>query len=59
VDEMREEVSRQKAALTGQVPEAIPMVPEELTREDVLSRASVQKAIASGQIPLGLDLETV
>ncbi|HEM3374341.1 TPA: type VII secretion protein EssC, partial [Streptococcus suis] len=59
VDQMREEVSRQKAAWTGQVPEAIPMVPEELTREDFLSRASVQKAIASGQIPLGLDLETV
>ncbi|MGQ7461729.1 FtsK/SpoIIIE domain-containing protein, partial [Streptococcus suis] len=59
VDRMREEVSRQKAAWTGQVPEAIPMVPEELTREDFLSRASVQKAIASGQIPLGLDLETV
>ncbi|UUM23203.1 type VII secretion protein EssC [Streptococcus suis] len=59
VDQMREEVSRQKTAWTGQVPEAIPMVPEELTREDFLSRASVQKAIASGQIPLGLDLETV
>ncbi|HEM3455537.1 TPA: hypothetical protein U1B06_001315, partial [Streptococcus suis] len=59
VDQMREEVSRQKAAWTGRVPEAIPMVPEELTREDFLSRASVQKAIASGQIPLGLDLETV
>ncbi|MGV3029858.1 FtsK/SpoIIIE domain-containing protein, partial [Streptococcus suis] len=59
VDRMREEVSRQKAAWSGQVPEAIPMVPEELTREDFLSRSSVQKAIASGQIPLGLDLETV
>lgn len=59
VDQMREEVGRQKAAWTGQVPEGIPMVPEELTREDFLSRASVQKAIASGQIPLGLDLETV
>ncbi|MGV3312315.1 type VII secretion protein EssC, partial [Streptococcus suis] len=59
VDRMREEVSRQKAAWSGQVPEAIPMVPEELTREDFLSRSSVQNAIASGQIPLGLDLETV
>ena len=59
LNNLRQEVASLQEAWTGQRPSAIPMVPEELTEADFYSRASVQAALQAGQIPLGLDIETV
>ena len=59
LNNLRQEVASLQEAWTGQRPNAIPMVPEELTEADFYSRASVQAAYDKGLVPLGLDMETV
>ena len=59
IDKLRTEALQLKEDWTGEVPSAIPMVPEELTEEYFFSLPSVQEAIKKGEIPLGLDLENV
>ena len=56
---IRDEVESLKTAWNGTLPSAIPMVPEELRPDYFYQVPSVQAALKAGQIPLGLDLETV
>ena len=59
INNLRTEVARIQEAWTGETPQAIPMVPEELTEKDFYSRADVLKLLSQEIIPLGLDIETV
>ena len=59
LNNLRQEVASLQEAWTGQLPSAIPMVPEELMVEEFLKLPSVQEAIENGQIPIGLELEMV
>lgn len=59
INNLRAEVARIQEAWTGETPQAIPMVPEELTEKDFYSRADVLKLLSQEIIPLGLDIETV
>lgn len=59
IDKLREEVQSLSNLWTGKRPDLIPMVPDELTIEDFLSRSSVQKTLQEGIMPLGLEFENV
>lgn len=59
INNLRTEVARIQEAWTGETPQAIPMVPEELTEKDFYSRTDVLKLLSQEIIPLGLDIETV
>lgn len=59
INNLRAEVARIQEAWTGETPQAIPMVPEELTEKDFYSRTDVLKLLSQEIIPLGLDIETV
>ena len=59
IEKLRNESIERNKQWTGLRPSAIPMVPEELTEEYFYNLPSVLEALDKGQIPLGLDIETV
>ncbi|KXT83688.1 FtsK/SpoIIIE family protein, putative secretion system component EssC/YukA [Streptococcus sp. DD11] len=59
LNNLRQEVASLQEAWTGETPQAIPMVPEELTNENFYNRPSIQAVYEGGLVPLGLDMETV
>ncbi|KXT71335.1 FtsK/SpoIIIE family protein, putative secretion system component EssC/YukA [Streptococcus cristatus] len=59
INNLRNRVQELNEAWTGETPQAIPMVPEELTQYDFYNRKTVKEAYDKGLLPLGLDMETV
>ena len=59
IQAIQEEAEDMDAAWSGDRPKAIPIVPEKLTMEDFMAKASVQEAIENGELPLGLDVMRV
>ncbi|MGT2666617.1 type VII secretion protein EssC [Streptococcus rifensis] len=59
LENLRQTIERLSETYKGKRPEGIPMVPNELTSGDFYGRSGVQEAIVSGEVPLGLDVETV
>uniref|UniRef100_UPI00036FE656 FtsK/SpoIIIE domain-containing protein n=1 Tax=Streptococcus caballi TaxID=439220 RepID=UPI00036FE656 len=59
IQAIQEEAEDMDAAWSGDRPKAIPIVPEKLTMEDFMAKASVQEAIGNGELPLGLDVMRV
>ena len=59
IQAIKEEVQLMDESWTGNRPNPIPMMPEELTQSFFLSQPSVQQAIQQGAIPIGLDYEDV
>ena len=59
INNLRTEVARIREAWTGETPQAIPMVPEELTVTEFANISSVKKAVENAQIPIGLEIEKV
>ena len=59
VEGLQEEALALSTLWQGERPTVIPMVPDELTTDNFYGHSSVQDAISQGEVPLGLDLETV
>ncbi len=59
VDAIQAEAADMDARWTGARPEPIPVIPDRLTRDDLLARQEIPGLLAHRVIPVGLDLETV
>ncbi|CYW16439.1 FtsK/SpoIIIE family protein [Streptococcus suis] len=59
VQAVQDEAKTMAASWTGRRPEGIPVMPESLTFEEFAGLASVQEAVAGGELPIGLDFENV
>ncbi|WP_245335167.1 FtsK/SpoIIIE domain-containing protein, partial [Streptococcus oricebi] len=59
VENLRTEAQTMREAWQVSRPSAIPMVPEELEASAFYQMPAVKEAYAAGQLPLGLDMETV
>ena len=59
IQAIQEEAQDMDDAWSGDRPKAIPIVPEKLSMEDFMAKASVQEAIENGELPLGLDVMRV
>nr|WP_244230729.1 type VII secretion protein EssC [Streptococcus suis] len=59
VQAVQDEAKSMAASWTGRRPEGIPVMPESLTFEEFAGLASVQEAVAGGELPIGLDFENV
>lgn len=55
---IQEEAKAMRAEWRGNLPQPIPMVPEEFTFEEFFKRADVQTALDDNILPFGLDLDT-
>ncbi|NQH64965.1 type VII secretion protein EssC [Streptococcus suis] len=59
VQAVQDEAKSMAASWTGRRPEGIPVMPESLSFEEFAGLASVQEAVAGGELPIGLDFENV
>ncbi|HHW4957959.1 TPA: FtsK/SpoIIIE domain-containing protein, partial [Streptococcus suis] len=59
VQAVQDEAKTMAASWTGALPEGIPVMPESLSFEEFAGLASVQEAVAGGELPIGLDFENV
>ncbi|HEL1633269.1 TPA: type VII secretion protein EssC [Streptococcus suis] len=59
VQAVQDEAKSMAASWTGRRPEGIPVMPESLSFEEFAGLASVQEAVAGGELPIGLDFEDV
>ncbi|HEL2072784.1 TPA: type VII secretion protein EssC, partial [Streptococcus suis] len=59
VQAVQDEAKNMAASWTGRRPEGIPVMPESLSFEEFAGLASVQEAVAGGELPIGLDFENV
>ena len=59
LNNLRQEVASLQEAWTGQRPSAIPMVPEELSKEAFYRSYGIQELLQQEVIPMGLDMENV
>ncbi|HEM4030761.1 TPA: type VII secretion protein EssC, partial [Streptococcus suis] len=59
VQAVQDEAKTMAASWTGALPEGIPVMPESLSFEEFSGLASVQEAVAGGELPIGLDFENV
>lgn len=59
VNHLQEEVAQMNEDWTGERPEPIPMMKDQLTVDEFFNRKDVQQALATGKLPLGLDYEEV
>lgn len=53
---LQEEAEEMSAIWTGGRPNRIPVVPEKVSLEDFMAKASVQEAIKAKEFPIGLDM---
>nr|WP_183121190.1 type VII secretion protein EssC [Streptococcus iniae] len=59
ISNIQTESDAMNEAWTGPRPKAIPIVPEELTYEDFMAKASVQEDLNNHRLPLGLEMVDV